>query len=106
MQISDIFLKLEALLDNSGLDEGWSDWLRDCAEKSAHVTGQHERRQLFSSIEHNVCDGTFHALIRFLPDSSTAQTSRAGILCTCCPCSISICKKNWMENETSSTGER
>jgi hypothetical protein len=42
MELNDIISELEKLMDDCGLDEGWSDWLRDwcdCAE-TAQTPGE------------------------------------------------------------------
>jgi hypothetical protein len=51
MQLSEIFTELENLLESCGLDEAWSDWLRDFDEKTRHACNDQQRLVLLTHLE-------------------------------------------------------
>jgi hypothetical protein len=67
MELNEVIIELEALLDECGLDEAWSDWLRDCADKTMHPSSEQELRRFLCKLQD--CEETFRQLHRYLPDS-------------------------------------
>ena len=53
-ELLDIFSELEVLLDGSDIDEGWSDWLTECAYNATHITDRRERTHLLLQIQDSV----------------------------------------------------
>jgi hypothetical protein len=68
MDLSQVSTELERLLEDCGIDEGWSDWLReftDHIEHMAHTESEAERARLRHEILHY--EQSVVGLSRYLP---------------------------------------
>ena len=67
MKLNEVITELEVLLDECGLDEAWSDWLRECADRTSHPRSEQELRRFLCKLQD--CEKTFSQLNRYLPNS-------------------------------------
>lgn len=51
MEITELFTELEKVFENNGLDEAWTDWMRDCTQRLAGSHDVQERTQLLLKIQ-------------------------------------------------------
>jgi hypothetical protein len=65
MELSEIFTELENLLEACGLDEAWSDWLRDYDDRTRHACSEQKRLELLARLEES--EQMFLRLDPYLP---------------------------------------
>ncbi len=65
MELSEVFEELETLLEDCGIDDAWTEWLRDHAERTEHTCCEQERATLLREIKD--CESSLSQLSRYLP---------------------------------------
>lgn len=68
MSIPETLHELEILLDDCGLDEGWSDWLRALELQAIAVHDVKTRHELMDLLETILIEGELVDLIEFVPN--------------------------------------
>ena len=71
MQVTAILDEMGTFLDQYSMDDGWSDWLRTCAERYATVRTPQERVELLHMVRN--CEESFGKLDQYLPDTGQEQ---------------------------------
>jgi hypothetical protein len=71
MQISEILNELETLLEQNNLDECWSDWLRDFAERTAVPCDDCDRIELLREILNS--ENALSKLSSYLPEKNGSE---------------------------------
>ena len=66
MPVTTILGELGVFLESFSMDEGWSDWLRACAEKYTYVQTARERIELLQMVRN--CEEPLARLYQYLPD--------------------------------------